>query len=53
MRNKNSTSYRLSPEARVVIEELAKRLGVSKTDVVELAIRKFAKAEGVEIVEQK
>lgn len=45
MRNKNSTSFRLSPEAIEIIKELAKKLGVSQADIVELAVRKLLKQE--------
>ena len=36
-----STSLRLSAEARQIIKRMAEKLGVSRTAVVELAIREF------------
>ena len=53
MTDKISTSYRLSDDARALIDALAKQLGVSKTDVLEIAIRKLAQAEGVTLLEKK
>lgn len=35
----NPTSFRLSAEAVAIIEDLAKRLGVKRSAVVELAVR--------------
>jgi predicted DNA-binding protein len=45
MRNKQAISFRLSPEAIELIKELAKKLGVSQADIIELAVRKLAKQE--------
>lgn len=42
---KGSTSYRLSDDAQSLLARLANRLGLSKTSVVEMAIRKLAYAE--------
>jgi predicted transcriptional regulator len=49
MRRKNPTSIRLSPEAERLIELLAKKLGVSKASVMEMAVRKFAELERIEV----
>ncbi len=49
MTNKTAATYRLSDDARELIDTLAKRFGVSKTDVLEMAVRKLAQSEGVEI----
>jgi hypothetical protein len=45
MRNKESVSFRLTPEAIAIIKELAKKLGVSQADIVEMAVRKLEKQE--------
>lgn len=42
---KGATSYRLSEDAQRLIAALADRLGVSKTGVLEIAVRKLARAE--------
>ncbi len=42
-----STSFRLSTEARRLLVLLAQRQGVSKTAIIELAIRKAARDEGL------
>ncbi|MGH9822422.1 MAG: ribbon-helix-helix protein, CopG family [Blastocatellia bacterium] len=44
---KKATSVRLSDDARSLIEELARSLGISQTAVLEQAVRRFAKAEGI------
>lgn len=49
MANKEATSFRLTPEAIALIKELAKHLGVSQTDIIELAIRKLAQNENVQV----
>jgi predicted transcriptional regulator len=41
------TSIRYTPEAKRLLELLAKKLGVSQTAVVEMAIREFAEKRGV------
>ena len=46
--NKTQTSIRLTQEAKRLRELLSAKLGVSLTAVIELAIREFAKREGVE-----
>ena len=42
------TSLRLTPEAKRLLIELAKKLGVTQAAIIEMAIRKFAKLEEVE-----
>ena len=44
---KRNVSYRLTDEDKQLIELLAKHLGVSETDIIKLAIRRLAKAEGI------
>jgi predicted transcriptional regulator len=44
---KHPTSYRLSAEALRLIDQLATKLGLGKTAVLELAIRKLAEREGL------
>jgi predicted DNA-binding protein len=43
-------AFRLTPVAKRMLNELASRLGVTNTAVVEMAIRKFAKMEGIEML---
>jgi hypothetical protein len=43
--SKPPTSYRLSEQATECIARLAEHLGVSKTDVVEMAVRQLARKE--------
>jgi hypothetical protein len=43
-----TTSIRLTPEAKHLLEALAKRLGVTQAAIIEMAIRKFAERENVE-----
>ncbi len=45
MRKKEAVSFRLTPEAIAIIKELAKKLGVSQADVLEMAVRKFEEQE--------
>lgn len=45
---KTLTSIRLSEEAKQLRKLLAKRLGISESAVLEVAIRKLAKEEGVQ-----
>jgi biotin operon repressor len=47
MRVKLMTSMRLSPLAILLLEKLAKKLGLSRTAVVEMAVRRLAEAERV------
>lgn len=44
---KKKTSIRLSSEAKALLEQLSKKLGVSQSAVLELAIRIVAKQEGL------
>ena len=41
------TTIRLTPEAKRLLEELAKKLGVTKTGIIEMAIREFAEKREV------
>ena len=45
MDNKLSTSIRLTPEAKRLLIELAKKLGISQAAVIEIAIRRLAQQE--------
>jgi predicted transcriptional regulator len=47
MKNKQATSIRLSPEAKSLVEQLAKKLGISQAAVFEIAIRRLAQTENV------
>jgi hypothetical protein len=42
---------RLTGTARRLMQEMAKRKGISQTAVVELAVRQMAKTEGIEAKE--
>lgn len=53
MTDKTLTSYRLSDDARVLIELLTKKLGVSKTDIIEMAVRAFSESKGVQLPPKK
>jgi predicted transcriptional regulator len=44
---KKKTSIRYSDEAKALLEQLAKKLGISQSAVLELAIRALAKQEGL------
>lgn len=44
---KYATSLRLSPDAKRLLEELARSLGVTKSAVLELAIREYARSQGM------
>ncbi len=43
------TSTRITSEANTAWEKTAAKLGVSKTAVIEMALRKFASDNGVEL----
>jgi hypothetical protein len=43
--DKTPSSYRFSDQARELIDRLAAHLGVSKTDVIEMAVRMLARRE--------
>jgi len=47
--HKINVSYRLTDDEKKLVELLAKHLGMSETDVIKQAIRKFAKEEGVKV----
>jgi len=44
---KKKTSIRYSSEAKTLLEQLSKKLGISQSAVLELAIRTLAKQEGI------
>jgi predicted transcriptional regulator len=44
---KEATSYRLTPEAKRLLDALAQKLGIRKTAALEIAIREKAKKEGI------
>lgn len=46
---KRNTSFRLSDDARRMIIALAEKLGISRTAVIEIAIRDKAKAEKLDL----
>ena len=41
------TNVRLTPEAKRLLDELVKKLGVTQSAIIEMAIRKFAEQENV------
>lgn len=45
MNEKTGTSFRLSKDALLIISKLSIRLGVSKTAIVELAVRSLQEKE--------
>ena len=47
-KSKELTSIRITPEAKRLLKELATKLGVSQSAVMEIAIRKYAKQEQVD-----
>jgi predicted transcriptional regulator len=48
---KKPTAVRLTDDGKLLLEKMAKRLGVSQTAVMEMAIREMADRRGVEIRE--
>ncbi len=46
---KQATSMRLSEEARRLLDELARRQGITRSAVMELAIREYARSQGVRV----
>jgi predicted DNA-binding protein len=48
VRNNPTTSIRMTAEAKRLQAALAEKLGVSLSAIIELAIRRMAKEEGVE-----
>lgn len=47
--NKAPINIRLSPEGLALADKLKSQKGISRTAVIELAIRAYAKQEGVEL----
>jgi PIN domain nuclease of toxin-antitoxin system len=45
---KTPTSFRLSEEARALIERISATLGISQAAVIEMAVRQLAKKEKIE-----
>jgi predicted DNA-binding protein len=45
--SKKLTSIRLTPEAKQLIEKLAKHMGISQSSVLEIAVRELAKKEQI------
>lgn len=52
-KNKSNTSVRLTPEAAQLLKDLAKKLGVSQTAIIEMSIRKLAQQERVQSGQSK
>jgi hypothetical protein len=50
-RRKRPANFRLTPQAIALLAELAKRRGISRAAVLELLIRKEAKAEKLSVSE--
>ena len=46
-KDKHTTSIRLTPEAKELIERLSQKLGINQTSVIEMAIRVLADKENV------
>jgi len=44
-KNKSNTSVRLTPEATHLLKDLAQKLGVSQTAIIEMAIRRLVQQE--------
>jgi hypothetical protein len=53
MRTKTGTSYRLSESTLRLIDLLAENTGLSKTGVIEQAVRLMAKREGISIKKEE
>jgi uncharacterized protein (DUF1778 family) len=47
MRRKTPISIRFTPKAKELIAKMAESLGVTKTAIIEMAIREKAKKEGI------
>ena len=47
MQTKHPTSFRLTPEAERLIKELAQKLGIPQSAVIEMAIRNFSRQERI------
>ena len=50
MNNKRQTSLRMSQEAKRLLEEISKKLGITQSAVIEISIRQLAKKEKIEYV---
>lgn len=50
---KRPVGIRLTDEARYLLEEVSRRLGVTQTAVMEMAVRRMATAEGVPMRESE
>jgi hypothetical protein len=50
--NKIKTSFTLKPKVNTLIEILAKKLQISKTAIVTLAVLRFAEQEGVTVEDE-
>ena len=48
MDKKIKTSYGLTPECKRLLKLLAEKLGVSQTDIIEMAVREKARKEDVQ-----
>jgi predicted DNA-binding protein len=46
-KDKHTTSIRLTPEAKELVERLSKKFGINQTSVIEMAIRVLAEKENV------
>ena len=47
-KERTNTSLRMTPEAKRLLQGLVKKLGISQTSVIEIAIRRLAEIEKVE-----
>ncbi len=47
--NKKMSTFRLTPVAREIIENLSEKMGVSQAAVIEMAVRRLAKEEGIQV----
>lgn len=52
-KRKNPRNFRLSDHAEATLEALEAKLGINKTKVVEMAVRKLGEREGIKIEAQK
>lgn len=52
MKDRRTTSFRLSADGRILLDAVANKLGIDKTAVLEIAIRKLAEIERVSITPQ-
>jgi predicted transcriptional regulator len=48
MKKKYITTVRFSDKAKKLLQELSKKLGISRSAVLELAVRQMAKEENIE-----